>query len=93
MGEPRLRFLQGDLTEQITGQYDIVASNIVADAIVSLAARVPAHLKPGGVWISSGIIDTREDDVREALARTGFQLCDRTEADGWICIAARSLPC
>jgi len=81
-------FVQGDLTEQVSGQFDVIVSNIVADAIISLSGRVQAHLKPGGVWVSSGIIDTRAGDVLEALEANGWRITERCEAEGWVCLAA-----
>jgi len=83
-------FVQGDLAAGVSGQFDVVVSNIVADAIISLARQVPRHLKPGGVWISSGIIDTRGDDVLAALDSNGFSLLDRREEDGWVCITVNN---
>ena len=82
------QFAQGDLAGRITGRFDVIVSNIVADAIVSLAGQVEKHLNPGGVWISSGIIDTREDDVLAAFAANGFRVLDRHEEGGWLCFAA-----
>lgn len=86
---PRYTITQGDLTKGITGQYDVVAANIVADAIIALSPAVPAYLKPGGVYVTSGIIDTREADVQSALNACGFTLCDRHEKGGWVCLVCR----
>jgi len=81
-------FVHGDLAAGVTGQYDVIVSNIVADAIISLAGQIQPHLKPGGIWISSGIIDTREADVLEALEANAFHVLDRREEEGWVCLAA-----
>ena len=81
-------FIQGDLATGVTGQFDVIVSNIVADAIILLSKQIPRHLKPAGVWISSGIIDTREGDVLEALKAGGFTLLNRQEEDGWVCLTA-----
>jgi len=81
-------FVQGDLATGVSGQFDVVVSNIVADAIVSLAGQVAGRLKPGGVWVSSGVIDTREGDVLEALETHGWRVVERHEAEGWVCLAA-----
>ena len=82
---PRYRMLQGDLVEQISGQYDLVVANIVADAIIALSKNIPAFLKKGGVYIVSGIIDTREQDVLQALSACGFVVRERREHGGWLC--------
>ncbi len=86
---PRLTLLQGDLVEKITGQYGVVAANIVADAIIALSPAIPRFLLPGGVFIVSGLIDTRETDVTTALASCGFTVTERHEHGGWLCLCCR----
>ena len=81
-------FVQGDLASGVEGQFDVIVSNIVADAIMSLSGQIAEHLKPGGVWISAGIIDTREGDVLEALKANGWKVLERREEEGWVCLAA-----
>jgi len=81
-------FVQGDLATGVSGKFDVVVSNIVADAIISLAGQIAAHLKPGGVWVSAGIIDTREGDVLEALKANGWRVTERQEEEGWVCLGA-----
>ncbi|MCL2495631.1 MAG: 50S ribosomal protein L11 methyltransferase [Oscillospiraceae bacterium] len=78
-------FVQGDLTTGVSGQFDVIVSNIVADAIVALAGQISSHLKPGGVWVSSGIIDTREGDVLAALEANGWRVAEKREEGGWVC--------
>ena len=77
----------------MSGQYDIVAANIVADAIIALSGDVRSFLKPGGLYIVSGIIDTRERDVLEALSRCGFTVYRRYERGGWLCLVAMQAVC
>lgn len=62
---------------------------MVADAIIALSPEVPRFLKPGGVYVMSGIIDTREREVLETLERCGLTLTERREAKGWLCLTAR----
>lgn len=89
MRPPRYTIHQGNLVDKIGGEYDIVAANIVADAIISLSADIPPFLKPGGVYIASGIIDTRERDVLAALERCGFEVTERYERGGWLCLVSK----
>jgi ribosomal protein L11 methyltransferase len=71
-------------------KYDIVAANIVADAIVELSGFVPSVLAEAGVFITSGIIRERLDDVCAALLRNGFVIADTLFMDGWVCVVARA---
>jgi len=91
LAPPQLQFLQGDLAQHITGRFDVIVSNIVADAIISLAPQVSDLLAPGGVWLSSGIIDTRAGDVQAALAAAGFTVTAQHEEEGWVCLAAMAM--
>ena len=79
----------GDLVKGIDTQADVVFANIIADAVILLSRAVRAHMKPGGVFICSGIILEREQEVLDALAEAGFTV-DRIEHRGeWSAIAAR----
>ena len=79
----------GDLVKGIDTQADVVFANIIADAVIMLSRAVRAHMKPGGVFICSGIILEREQDVLDALSEAGFTV-DRIEHRGeWSAIAAR----
>lgn len=89
MTPPRYVIKQGDLVQQIDGTYDLVLANIVADAIISLSKTIPPFLKPNGHYIVSGIIDTREAEVVEALKACGFIITERHEQGGWLCLVCR----
>ncbi len=83
---PAFTVVQGDLAREVGGSFDVVAANIVADAILALSPAVPRLLKKGGKYLVSGIIDTREREVRERLGSLGFRLSRRKENRGWICL-------
>lgn len=85
---PRCRFLQADLTQGLSGQYDLICANIVADVIIRLLPDVPRYLSPGGVFIASGIVDVRKQDVLTALSAQGFTVEALEEEGGWVCLAA-----
>lgn len=85
----RVRAQAGDLVKGIDTQADVVFANIIADAVIMLSRAVRAHMKPGGVFICSGIILEREQEVHDALSEAGFTV-DRIEHRGeWSAIAAR----
>jgi len=59
----------------------------VADVVIRLAETVGQYLTPGGVLITSGIIDTRAEDVRLALERQGFSIISEKFEGGWVAFA------
>ncbi len=85
----KLTVLVGDLSDKASGKYQIVTANIVADAIKSLCTGVPALLAEGGVFIASGIIDDRRDEVVAAVRAAGFGKIDVREKRGWACLVCR----
>ncbi len=89
----RLYTLVGDVTTDCAARralfarkYPCVVSNIVADVLIALAPHVPGLLTADGVWISSGIIDTRLGDVRRAYEAAGLSVREIRTAAGWCCI-------
>lgn len=79
------------LVEDLAGEgpYQMVLANIVADVIIPLSAQVERFLPPAeGVFICSGIIDTRADEVEKALKKNGLRILERIERDGWCAMAA-----
>lgn len=87
---PRYEIRLGDLARDVEGRYPVIAANIVADAIIMLSPAIPALLAEGGVYIVSGIIDTREQDVLTALSACGFKVVERREQGGWLCLVCRA---
>lgn len=82
-------FVCGDLTDKVSGTFEIVTANIVADVIIRLLGTVKNYLIPGGVLIVSGIIDTRADEVENACHEAGFETVRRREHGGWVAILLR----
>lgn len=85
-GEDRYTLLHGNLTDKITGKYDVIAANIVADAIIMLSADIRRFMTDDAVYIVSGIIDKREDDVLSAIEKLEFNIINRAEENGWVCL-------
>ena len=72
------------------GRYDIVVANILAPVIIELAGEAGQHVKPGGYFITSGIINTREEDVKNAfLARPEWELVETVRQNDWVSITVR----
>lgn len=78
----------GNLTDKVSGKYDIIAANIVADAIIMLTPSVKQFMKPDAVYIMSGIIDSRCAEVEKAVSHD-FDITDKYEDNGWICLTAK----
>ena len=71
------------------GCYDIVAANIFADVIIGMAPVIGRFMKPDGVFISSGIINTKEEDVLAALKANGFLIVEVSREGDWRAVTAR----
>ncbi len=69
--------------------YDIVAANILADVLVPLTPAIVQHLKAGGIYITSGIIDTKEQTVRDAMEAAGLTVIEVTYQGEWVSVTAR----
>ena len=85
----KLTVLVGDLSDKASGRYDIITANIVANAIMSLAPAVPGLMADDAVFIASGIIDSRKDEVIAALEAAGLAVLEVKEKRGWECIVCK----
>lgn len=91
----RYRVLIGDaagdtaLQKKLGGGYDVVLANIVADVILRLCPTAARQVKPGGLFITSGVIGERLPEVQMALRRAGFELLDTQLRNDWACVVGR----
>ena len=69
--------------------YDIVAANILADVLLGLTPVIVNHLKQGGMYITSGIIDDKESVVVSAVKAAGLTIVEVTHQGEWVCVTAR----
>ena len=83
LGEELGTFYVGNLIDDVelqekvgTEEYEIVVANILADVIIPMAPVIPARLKKGGTFITSGIIDFRENDVKKAIENAGLEIVE-----------------
>ncbi|MBO4514943.1 MAG: 50S ribosomal protein L11 methyltransferase [Lachnospiraceae bacterium] len=70
-------------------KYDIVVANILADVLVPLTPVILHQLKPGGIYITSGIIDDKEQTVVEAVKAAGMEVLEVTYQGEWVSVTAR----
>lgn len=95
IGPERLTACAGDiladasLRRRFGSGYDLVLSNIVSDVIIPLSRYVRGFLAPGGVWISSGIIEGRQDEVRAAIEQAGFTILEHRCEEEWHSFTAK----
>lgn len=86
--EDRFTAICGNFTEKVEGKYDIVLANIVADAIMFLSEGIKDFMNDDAVYIMSGIIDTRAEEVKNSVSRH-FDIIEEHIDKGWACFAAK----
>ena len=79
----KTEFIVGDLADKVSGKYNIVCANIVADVIIRLLPDVGAFMAEDAILIVSGIIDIRKDDVLASVAENGFTIEKEAYKDNW----------
>lgn len=79
----KTEFLVGDLAEKVSGRYEIVCANIVADIIMRLFDNVADFMTDDGILIVSGIIDLRADEVKRSATEHGFTIAEELVRDNW----------
>ncbi len=95
--EEKFAVLQGNIIDEKAVQdasgyecYDIAVANILADVIILLQAEIAAHIKKGGLFITSGIIDMKEQAVLDAFAgNSAFEIVEVTRMGEWVSVTAR----
>lgn len=99
IGTDQFKVVQGNIIEDKAVQdmagyrcYDVAVANILAPVIILLQKEIPVHLKKGGVLITSGIINTKEEDVKKALsANKDLEIIETTYQGEWVSVTARKL--
>lgn len=85
----RINVKQGDLLQGTEGQADVIIANIIADIIIMLLEDVPGKLKTGGIFLASGIIEERQNDVAAAAAKAGLCVEAVDTKGGWVVMQMR----
>ena len=87
--DDRFEAVCGSFTDKVSGKYEIVLANIVADAILFLSKGIADFMKDGAVYIMSGIIDSRADEVKKGVSEY-FEIIEDHCEGGWACFAAKA---
>lgn len=94
--EDKVTFISGDIITEKEVQekvgfesYDIAVANILAEVLIPLSAVIGRHIKSNGLFITSGIINTKKEDVKAAIEDNGFEVLEINEMNDWVSIVAR----
>lgn len=80
---PVFKAVNGNLSDKVTGKYNVIVANIVADIIMDFNKEVGHFLNKDGVYITGGIIDSRKDEVIYSFEQNGFEIIEKFEEKGW----------
>ena len=83
----KTEYIVGDLADKISGKYNVVFANIVADVVIRLLGDVRTFMEENAVLLVSGIIDARENDVLAAAEKHGFKVKEKQYKDNWCAFA------
>lgn len=83
----KTEYIVGDLANKVSGKYNVVCANIVADVVIRLLGDVRAFMEENAVLLVSGIIDARENDVLAAAEKHGFKVKEKQYKDNWCAFA------
>lgn len=87
--QDKIEIIHGNLTDKVQGVYDVVAANIVADAIILLSEDIKKFMSQDAVYIMSGIIDSRADEVKASISDS-FEIIGEYTENGWFCFVAKA---
>ena len=80
---------QGNLLDHVDTVCDICVANIISDVIIAFAAPLKEHIKPGGLFICSGIVSSRAEEVRKALESAPYEILRHEKKGEWTAFLAR----
>ena len=88
-GSPVFDAVNGNLSDKVSGKYNVIVANIVADIIMQFNEEVSEFLEDGGIYITGGIIDIRKDEVVRSFEQNGFEIIANYEEKGWTVFVCR----
>lgn len=83
---------QGNLLDRVSDVCDICVANIISDVIISFAAPLREHIRPGGLFLCSGIVSLRAEEVAEALTTAGYEILRKETRGEWTAYLSRRNP-
>ena len=86
--EGSISVIKGDLMEGVDYRPDVIVANLMADLVMMLSPAAAIQLDPGGIYITSGILDIKEDVVKKAIEAAGFDIIEVLKDGEWRAIAA-----
>lgn len=87
--QDRVNVVKGNLLDTIEAPGDVVVANILAEIIISFTDDAFQVVKPGGIYITSGIISAKKNDVKDALEASGFVVEDVMMMEDWVTIISK----
>ena len=85
----RIRVQKGNLLDHVSEICNLCMANIIADVIISFAGPLMTHILPGGIFICSGIVKERQEEVRSALQNAGYQILEVRTTEEWAAFCVR----
>ncbi len=85
----RIRIREGDLLDHVDEICDVCVANIIADIIGRLAGPLKDHIRPGGLFICSGIILERSGEIRTVLENAGYEILEERSTEEWTAFCSR----
>lgn len=85
----RIRIEKGNLIDGVDYEADIIVANLMADLVMMLSPAAASQIRPGGIYITSGILDIKEEAVKKAIADAGFDIIEVLADGEWRAIVAR----
>ena len=80
---------QGNLLDHVSTVCDICVANIISDVIISFAAPLMPHIRPGGLFLCSGIVSVRAEEVAQALTDAGYEILRKQTRGEWTAFMSR----
>ena len=85
----KVRVQEGNLLDRVEESCDLCVANIIADIVISFAAPLKRNIRPGGLFICSGIVRERAEEVRAALRAAGYEELDAVFTEEWVAFCSR----